>query len=127
MSESARVSDYPPAAHAAYVWWTGSGLALAVPGGGTVIVPMERLAVARDRADQRGWQFLLDTLSARSRAYAERKPAPSIATAGCPTQEQADRALVAASGARVRRFDARGRERVSCDDLWSAEEAEAAG
>jgi|SRR5580658_2278146 hypothetical protein len=112
--------DYPPPAHAGYIWYRGDALIVSFAThdgeGHTVTLPLDRLVVGRD-ADQRGWLVLLEVLRARHLA-AQQARRPLIGTSEMPTRMQVEALL---SGHRARVFDARGRERVQVGDLWEDE------
>jgi hypothetical protein len=110
--------DYPPPSHCAYIWHRGDALCIGLPdysGGGsvghTLVIPLAKLAVARDRADSRGWQILLDVLFARKHAG----DGPKLATPSEPTSRQLEALL---AGHKIESWSADGRRKLSEEDLW---------
>jgi len=112
--------DYPPPAHAGYVWYRGDALMLAFPGengsGHTICIPLEKLAIGRE-ADQRGWLIFLETLRARATS-AQQSRRPQLGTPDTPTRTQVEALL---AGQRGKAYDVRGREKIG--DLWEDEDA----
>jgi hypothetical protein len=117
--------DYPPPSHAAYIWHRGDALCIGLPNfsggdsvGHTLVVPLDKLNVPRDKARQRGWQIILDVLFAR--AHSEPGEA-RLSTPAAPTSRQLEALL---AGHKVEQFEASGRRKLAGEDLWSQDEPE---
>jgi hypothetical protein len=115
--------DYPPPSHCAYIWHRGDALCIGLPdyGGGasighTLVIPLDKLNVPRDKADARGWQILLDVLFAR--AHSEPSGA-RFATPSAPTSRQLEALL---AGHKIEAWTADGRRKLAEGDLWNEEE-----
>ena len=82
-----RASEYPVPDYACYIWHRGDGLAFAFPDGGTLVLPLSKLA-----SEAPGWKWLLSTLAAR-RAHAVAGQRSVIGTSARPTQQMLEQAL----------------------------------
>jgi hypothetical protein len=111
--------DYPPPSHCAYIWHRGDALCIGLPDfaggasvGHTLVVPLAKLAVPRDKADQRGWQILLDVLFARKHDSDARH---ALSTPSAPTSRQLEALL---AGHKIEAWSADGRRKLAEVDLW---------
>ena len=114
--------DYPPPSHCAYIWHRGDALCIGLPDygngtsvGHTLVIPLAKLAVARDRADSRGWQILLDVLFARKHSA----DGPQFATPAEPTSRQLEALL---AGHKIESWSADGRRKLAGEDLWGEDD-----
>lgn len=104
--------NYPLPSYAISLWHRGDGLVVQLPDGRQLMLPLERLQVDRQRADQRGWAELLGLLAAR-RDCAQRNERPALGSQASPLASELELALKGA-----RKFQANGRRKLSAEDLW---------
>lgn len=107
--------DYPIPANAVYLWHRGDALAIGLPEGQTLFLPLSKLEFDRASASQRGWEILLSLLQERrgldSRAQ--------LGTPAMPTRVQVEQLLV---GRKVEGFDVAGKRKLAEGDLWQEEQ-----
>lgn len=119
-------SPYPVPSNAAHIWIANGALHIGLPPtstqsrGTSVVIPLDKCGIVPNesgmapRADQMGWQALLNTLHARAR----REPTSStVGTPGAPAQYDIERVLKAMGRTTIPKAAPGGKIELTDEDL----------